>query len=86
MTMVDNIFPTQGFLKNIFQGLWKEKIHIKIILIILIQEFHHTLIQACQRRKNINVFWGGEQKIIDLTSLYFIGFFLFTNKKILCNV
>ena len=37
MTMVDNIFPTQGFLKNIFQGLWKEKIHIKIILIILIQ-------------------------------------------------
>ena len=56
MTMVDNIFPTQGFLKNLFQGVWKEKIHIKIILIILIQEYHHTLIQACQRRKNINVF------------------------------
>ena len=56
MTMVDYKFPTQGFLKNLFQGVWKEKIHIKIILIILIQEYHHILIQACQIRKNINVF------------------------------
>ena len=47
MTMVDYTFPTQGFLKNLFQGVWKEKIHIKIILTTLIQAFKHTLVQAC---------------------------------------
>ena len=50
ITMVQYKFPTQGFLKNIFQGAWKNKTHIKIILTTLIQEFHHTLIQACHNR------------------------------------
>ena len=47
-TILDYTFSTQGYLKNLFQGLCKEKIfktvikavsyiHIKIILIILIQ-------------------------------------------------
>ena len=57
ITMADYIFSTQGSLKNLFQGVCKEKlfktiikvyshIHDKIILIILIQEFQHTLIQS----------------------------------------
>ena len=29
ITMVEYKFPTGGFLKKIFQRLWKEKIHIK---------------------------------------------------------
>ena len=48
ITMVDYTFPIQGFLKNLFQGAWEEKIHMKTILIILIQKFYHTLVQACQ--------------------------------------
>ena len=34
--------------------------------------------------KNINIFWVGEQKVIVLTALYFIGFFLFLKKNIFC--
>ena len=47
ITMVDYTFPTQGFLKKLFQEVWKDKIHIKIILIILIQSSSQTLVQAC---------------------------------------
>ena len=46
ITMVDYTLHTQYFPKNILQGVWKEKIHIKMILIIIIQVFHHTLIKA----------------------------------------
>ena len=45
--MVGYTFPTQGFLKKLFQGVRKEKTHIKTILIILIQEYHDTVIQEC---------------------------------------
>ena len=38
-------FTTQGFLRNIFQGMCMEKISIKIIRIVLIQGKKHTLIQ-----------------------------------------
>ena len=37
ITISDYTFPTQGYLKNIYQGVCKDKTHIKIILIILIQ-------------------------------------------------
>ena len=37
ITMVVYALPTQGFVKKLFQGGWKDKIHIKIILIITIQ-------------------------------------------------
>ena len=47
ITMVEYIFPTQSFLNHIFQGVVKDKIHIKIILTILVQACHHTLIQVC---------------------------------------
>ena len=48
ITMTDYTLPTQCFLKNIFQEVWKEKINTKIILIniIIICAFHHTLIQV----------------------------------------
>ena len=46
ITMVYYTLPTQVFLKNLFQGVWKDNIHIKIILIIIVQAFHHTLIQS----------------------------------------
>ena len=42
ITLVD----TQGFLKKIFQGVCKEKINIKIILINFTHAFHQTLIPA----------------------------------------
>ena len=56
--MADNTLSTQGDLKMIFLGVCKEKwfktvikavyyIHTKIILIILIQELNHALIQEC---------------------------------------
>ena len=47
--MVYYTLPTGGFLENILQGVHKEKTHIKIILIIIIQEFHHILIQVCHK-------------------------------------
>ena len=58
ITMVDYTLSTQGSLKNLFQGVFEEKlfnaviksvyyIHIKIILIVLIQACHNTLIQSC---------------------------------------
>ena len=47
MTTTDYTFPTQGFLKKLLQEVCKDKHHIKIILIIIIQECHYTLIQAC---------------------------------------
>ena len=46
ITMVDYTFTIQGLLNNIFQGVCKEKIQIKIIIMILIQSCHHTLIQS----------------------------------------
>ena len=46
ITMVEYKLSTQGFLKKIFQGVWKEKTHIKIIPIIIIHKFHHTLTQG----------------------------------------
>ena len=36
--------------------------------------------------KDINIFWGGEQKIIILATLYVIGFFLFLKNMIFCNI
>ena len=42
ITMVDYTFTTQGSIKKLFQGLCKDKICIKTILIILIQVCHHT--------------------------------------------
>ena len=36
ITMMDYTLPTQGLLKKIFQGVCKDKINTKIILIILI--------------------------------------------------
>ena len=58
ITTVDYTWSTQGFFKNIFQGVCKEKcsktvikyvsyIHIKITLIIIIQVSKHNLAQAC---------------------------------------
>ena len=45
---MDYTFTTQGFLKNILQGVCKEKIHIKtIIIIIIIQEWHNVIIKTC---------------------------------------
>ena len=46
ITMVKQTWTNQGLLKKLFQGMFKEKIKIKIILIFLIQEFQHTLTQA----------------------------------------
>ena len=37
ITIVVNTLSTQGYIKKIYQGLCKDKIHIKTILIILIQ-------------------------------------------------
>ena len=42
--MVDHKYPTQGFLKRRFQGVWEEEIHIEIIIFIIIQAFHHMLV------------------------------------------
>ena len=42
ITMVKYTLSAQGFLDNLFQGVFKEKIHIKIIPNILIQECHHN--------------------------------------------
>ena len=64
--MVENTVPTQVFTKKLFQGLCKEKlsktvnnnvayIHIIIILIILIQELHHTLVQVCHHTLIVSV-------------------------------
>ena len=39
MTMVDNIFPIQGFLKNIFQGVWMGKSISKSSLLFLSKNF-----------------------------------------------
>ena len=58
ITMVDYAWSTQGSLRILFQGVFEDKIyktvikavfniHIKIILIILIQAFHNSFIQAC---------------------------------------
>ena len=47
ITMVGYTFPTQGFLKKLFEGVFKDKLHLKNILIIFIQACHHTLNQAC---------------------------------------
>ena len=60
ITMVDYTLYTQGYLKNLFHGVCQDKsfkqftkavyyIHIKIILIIIIiiQAWHHTPIQTC---------------------------------------
>ena len=57
ITMVDNTLSTKGSFKNLFQGGGEEKIskivikgvsyiHIRNILIIRIQAWHHNLIQA----------------------------------------
>ena len=57
INMVEYTFSTKGSLKKLLQGVCEEEIfktvikdvsyiHIKIVLIILIQEFQHTLIQA----------------------------------------
>ena len=35
ITMVDYTLPTQGFLNNLFKGVFKEKIHIIIYLLFL---------------------------------------------------
>ena len=37
ITISDYTFTTQGYLNNIYKGVCKDKTHIKIILIILIQ-------------------------------------------------
>ena len=61
ITILDYNFSTQRSLKNIFQGVWEEVIfgtfvkdgsyiHIKIILIILIQSSHHTIIELCHHK------------------------------------
>ena len=47
ITMLEYTLPTQDLLKKLFQGVWKDKINIKIILITLIQAYHPTLVQAC---------------------------------------
>ena len=37
ITVAEYKLPTQVYLKKLFQGVYKDKIHIKIILIIHIQ-------------------------------------------------
>ena len=64
--LVDNTVPTQVSINIIFLGVCEYKLfktvirdvayfHIKIILIILIQAFHHTLIQACRHTLFVRV-------------------------------
>ena len=46
INMVDYTFTTQGFFKKLLQGACKEKIHIKIFLIIHIHACQHNLIKS----------------------------------------
>ena len=47
ITMVYLIFSTQGFIKNIFQEVCKDKENLKTIFVNIIQAYHHALIQEC---------------------------------------
>ena len=58
INIVDYTLSTQDYLKNVFQGVREDKnvkksikdvsyIHIKIMLIIIIQVYHHNFIQTC---------------------------------------
>ena len=42
ITMVDYPLSTQCSLNKIYQGVYKDKIYIKIVLIIIIQAYHHN--------------------------------------------
>ena len=47
---------------------------------------NYNQFEFLQTYKSINIFWGGERKIIVLTTLIFTGFFLFLKNNIFCNV